>query len=369
MKNGLKLVLGLSLLSFTNEMMAWDECCCADVFVGAPCYSLDVGFRAIAYKPAVNNLDYAVTADPLPILVPQWRTFDVQPNYNFGFEVDLTAVFHDRGTKLAVSWEHFENNDSSRASVPTSSMLGPFLGIGRDAALYERAHGKVKWYFDQINLDYGTYVNFGECFQANLFVGLTGARIKETRNTFFSGTLPAGSHLPLPPAGGFIGRNIDSPITFTGGGPRIGLDFSYTLFDDFRLTGQAAAAIFVGNFINHTKYASIFPGPITVAGLGTFTSPTISNTQVHNRYGIVPEFEGRLGFAYDFTLCDDFFVKLEAGYEAKVFIGALQSVEIGSEVVTPPVTPDVVGVFARTFERKVSDFALAGPYVSINVGF
>ena len=221
MKNRLKFVVGIPGLGMTSEAMAWDEfydseCCDSDVYTGAPCYTIDSGFRAIAYKPAVNNFNYAASANPLPILVPQWRTFDIQPDYNFGFEVDLTAVFHDRGAKLAVSWEHFENNDSSRASVPASSMVGPFFAIGPDTALYKAAHGKVKWYFDQINLDYGTFVNFGECFQANLFVGLTGARIKETRNTFLLGRTPTG---------GFIGRNINSPITFTGGGPRIGLDY------------------------------------------------------------------------------------------------------------------------------------------------
>ena len=357
MKNGLKLALGLAALSFSNQAVAWDECCGSDVFVGAPCYTLDAGFRAIAYKPSASNLHYAATAFPLPAPSPHWRISDIQPDYNFGFEIDLTAVFHERGTKLTASWEHFENNDSSSVSAPTSDMIGPFFAIGPDTIAYASAYGKVHWYFDQVNLDYGTYINFGDCFQTNFFVGITGARIKETVNTFYSGDF----------AGAFIGRNINSPSTFTGGGPRVGIDFSYSILEDFRLTGHAAAAIYVGNFVNHTEYTSVFPGVVPLPG--GVTSPNYQSTSVNNRYGIVPEFEGRLGLAYDTSFCDDFFVKLEVGYEAKVYIGAIQSTDMGSEVVTPPVAPDLIGVFARTFERRISDFALAGPYVAINVGF
>lgn len=38
---------------------------------------------------------------------------------------------------------------------------------------------------------------------------------------------------------------------------------------------------------------------------------------------------------------------------------------MGSEVVTPPVAPDTIGVF----EQSPSNFALAGPYFMLDVGF
>jgi hypothetical protein len=45
------------------------------------------------------------------------------------------------------------------------------------------------------------------------------------------------------------------------------------------------------------------------------------------------------------------------------------SVDISSQVITPPVIPNTVGVFARTFKRTLSNFGLAGPYVSIGAIF
>jgi len=357
MKKKLNVFLSLAAMSVSNQAMAWEEICISDVYTGAPCYTLDAGFRAICYQPSANNLHYAAVAFPTPAPSPHWQIADIKPDYNFGFELDLTAVFCERATKLAVSWEHYDQNDSDTVQVPSVDMIGPLFAIGPDTLLYQRAHGKVQWLFDQINLDYGTYVNFGDCFQTNFFVGLSGARIKETVNTFFSGTFTGG---------GFAGRNIHTPSTFTGGGPRIGVDLSYSIFDGFRLAGQAAAALMVGTLVNHTEFKTLFPSAIVVDGI---SSPNYQDISVKNRSAVVPEFEGRLGFAYDFTICRDFFVQLEAGYEAKVFINAIQSADIGSQVITPPVTPDEIGLFARTFKRTLSNFALAGPYVSINVGF
>lgn len=97
--------------------------------------------------------------------------------------------------------------------------------------------------------------------------------------------------------------------------------------------------------------------------------PYNQSTTICNCSLLVPAFQQKLGVAYAHTFCDDYFVKLEVGYQAQIYLNTLQSTDMGSEVVTPPVIPDIIGVFSRTFQRTVSNFSLAGAYITLDVGF
>ena len=57
---------------------------------------------------------------------------------------------------------------------------------------------------------------------------------------------------------------------------------------------------------------------------------------MHDRTHVVPAFEAKLGLAYCFSYCK-WNVNIDAGYEVRFYVNAIQSVDIGSEVVTPPV--------------------------------
>jgi hypothetical protein len=149
-----------------------------------------------------------------------------------------------------------------------------------------------------------------------------------------------------------------------GIGPQVGVNFLYNLCRGLQLTGEGTASLLVGNLKNHTCYQSVSPA---LAEVG-ITPPNVQSTHVRNRTQVVPAFEGRLGIAYSFAFCHCS-VDLDAGYRIWIYLNAIQSVDIGSEVVTPPVVPDTVGVFARTFQRTLSNFALAGPYLTLNIGF
>ncbi len=87
---------------------------------------------------------------------------------------------------------------------------------------------------------------------------------------------------------------------------------------------------------------------------------------------MAPAFEGKLGIGYDFTWGTCCNINLEAGYQAQIYMNSIRSVDMGSEVALGAfgsVGSGDVGVYARTFQRTVSDFALAGPYVKLDVGF
>jgi hypothetical protein len=99
------------------------------------------------------------------------------------------------------------------------------------------------------------------------------------------------------------------------------------------------------------------------------TPPNVQSTKVQKKTQLVPAITTKLGLNYIFSFCSHSMVRLEAGYEAQVYLNAIQSVDMGSEVITPPVVPDTIGVFARTFRQTLSNFSLTGPYFRLEAGF
>ncbi len=364
MKNYLRCGVAMSLaylLTTFGQVQAgaqYDEfgtegCCPAYVSLGCPSYTFDGQFTALYLQPMSSNLNYAAEAFPLPLPSPNWEIFDIKPDYHFGFDVGASVVCHERNSSVILNWEHFYSKDTASYVVATNDMVGPFFEIGPDAALYTETKGHATFHFDGVNLDYGVFVNFGECLKTNLYAGVNGVHIKQTMFSEYSN------------ADKTVVRSIEVPSSFIGAGPQVGLDFAYLIMDDFTFTGATKASLLVGTQKNHTTYQALSPA----LSLLDITPPNTQHISVHKRTQLVPAFEGRLGLAYAYTFCNDFTVSLEAGYQAQVYFNALQSVDMGSEVNTPPVAPDTIGVFARTFHRTISNFALAGPYLALNVGF
>ncbi len=325
----------------------------SDVYLSGPAYCFEIYGTALLLQPTSSNLYYAAEANPLPAPTPNWFIHKIDTDYQWAFDIGIAGVSHCTNSKIALNWEHFRSSDSATKNVGSQNMIGPFFEIGPDAATYKNAHGNVKFHFDEVNLDYGVYTNLGDRLNIDLAAGLGFARIKQTMTSkYYDDTQ---STLKI----------ITTPSTFTGAGPEASLDMAYKIVAGFHLTGNAGAGLFVGPQKNNTTYQSWAP---SLAGLG-ITPPNYQTTTVDNKVITVPVLKGKLGLDYDFMIGDSALIRIEAGYQAQVYLNAIQTIDIGSEVVTPPVDPDTVGVYARTFQNVVSNFSLAGPYFKLLVGF
>jgi hypothetical protein len=325
----------------------------SDVFLSHPCHTFELFGSALLLQPTGNHLHYAAEAVPLPAPSPDWKIHQINTDYHFGFDVGLRGIFHSTNSDLTLNWEHFHSTDSASKRVSSTNMIGPFFEIGPDASAYKKAHGKATFHFDEVNLDYGILINFGDRLRTNLYSGVSFAYINQTLFSKFSNFEET------------VVRTIKVPSTFKGAGPQVGLDFAYRIVEGFHFVGEAAASLLVGRQKNHTTYKALSPA---LAPLGV-SPPNKQKTNVHKKRQVIPGLEGKLGLSYLFTSCTHYMIKLEAGYQAQIYINAIQSIDMGSEVVTPPVVPDTVGVFARTFEQTLSNFALAGPYFMLDIGF
>lgn len=330
----------------------------------SPQYSFEVSFNALIMQPYANNLDYGAEAIPFnygdaqAAVSPSWIIPELKPSYHFGFDIGIAGIFHGVDAGLMLNWERYHSpNDSNTTTVSSSNyMIGPFFEIGPDASPYKVAKGTAKFHFDEVNLDYGTFVHFGDHLCMNLFSGVSFARIKQYYFTRFSNVDDT------------IVRTIDVPSKFTGAGPQFGFDCTYKIVQGFQLVGQARASLYVGTFKNNTTFSTTSNALVVLGD----ENPNIQTTSVKNKMGIVPGFEGKLGLAYEFLFNEHYMIKLAAGYQAQIYINAIRSIDMGSEVALGDigsVGSSVIGVYARTFKRTVSDFSLAGPYIALDFAF
>lgn len=329
-----------------------------NVFLNSPDHTFDLKFSALFLKPGASNLGFAAEAKPIPLASPNWSIFNVCPKYSFGFDLGLRGIFHKQNTNIMMNWERFKSCHCSFRSAPVNNMVGPFFEIGPDAAFYTSALGSAFFYFNQINIDYGQMVDFGDRLHTNFFIGINVAQINQTISSFFAGTSSGD-------AGGAITKKITVPIEYIGAGPQCGVEFTYCIASDLHLTGKTVATILMGRLDNYTTFNSVSPLLPSVSS----PTPNFQTILVQKSTQVVPEFEQNLGLLYEFDLWCDALGSIEVGYQTKIFINALQSVDLSSEVLLPPDTPNEVGVFARTFHKTLSNFSLFGPYISLDIGF
>lgn len=356
----LLLTLAFSLTSSLSATYysANEECCP----VAHTCCHVDYDiFGDLLYlQPNGSNLYYGAEAIPfdpniaVPILSPNWNILEIDPDYHFGFKIGARASFSASDMNLELNWERLHANDSASLTVPLSTdMVGPFFDIGPNSSNYKVAQGKICSEFDQVNLISGKQFCFFNNLFTNFYGGIGFSRIKQSNHSSFSSV------------DGTIARIIDASSTFTGAGPEIGIDYDCGICNDFFFTGSSTLSLFVGDMKNHTTYQSLTP---LLAGFGV-AQPNVQSTSVPHRTQLVPGFEQKLGVAY-LAHCGCFKINFGIGYQCQIYVNAVQSVDMTSQVLPAIATtvPDV-GVFAVGFTRTLSNYILSGPYASLSIDF
>ncbi len=336
-KHSIALILSALLCTFLF--------CAADgtkeVFLAESPYSLEAHFSALFLRPT-SILDYAAEAPPRPSS-QRTRIFDINPDFHFGFDVGFDAVVSGTNTSIAFDWKHLRSAHSAAHNALRENVIGPLFAIGESD--YKKARGHVNFKFDEITVTAGQLVHFGDCLQTNLFAGVRFARIRQCLLSRFANTDKS------------IVRTLEAPSQFMGTGLLIGFSFAYNFLSNLYFTGNASAALLVGSIHNQTDFTAISP-----------TIPPVQSTAVQKRRCTVPTFEDKIALAWYFGI-GEARMSIEAGYFITLFINALQSINISNDVITLPKGPDAARVFAHTFHRTASNFALSGPYVTVSLAY
>ncbi|SFJ17136.1 Lpg1974 family pore-forming outer membrane protein [Planctomicrobium piriforme] len=347
---------------------ACDEVPCSagvslDVYVPNLTPGLELSAGLLYLKPGADNLGYATITTFLPLGNPQWAVQDLNPGYQPGFTVGARYVFPGTGKDLRVNWDHLRTSDGTSVSVsdPATQWISPFNQTGpstsesaNEVGIFhlKSADGQVDFAYDMVNLDMGQTVNIGSKTQVRLFGGLTGARLQEQLvSTFynFPDLDPVPPVVAIPdPTLRYITFNNTS--TFTGLGPRLGLNTTHKLFRGFSFVSQLSGAVLAGRKQPaQYSFAAVFDD---VVNREQIASRSVSQ--------VVYNGDAKLGLGYNRPFSNGSILNLESGFKAAVFINPFSTYETSTNVL--PL--DIGSLSTNSMRHTPSNFTLQGFYAT-----
>lgn len=329
-----------------------------------------LSFTALALKPS-GDFNYAAQAFYInpptvtpPNTTPKWEIFDLNPHYAFGFKFDFSMYIPQLDAWIVNNYEHFKSIQSDGVVATTPMIIGTFFGVGQEQTSTQ-ATTTFTFNLNEYNINYTQPIDCkSKRLSSNVSLGVSITGIKQTKNTQFSNATLTNIMI------------INDPSEFIGAGLRLGTDFAYKMAHGFAIEGLFTAALLTGNVSNDQTFTLTEPGipadPLVIGEqeLYQFQQSII----VADRLQVVPSFFERIGLSYEFNKNNNWFARLEAGYQAQIYLNAIQSTNISSQVLIADLNhiedqPPANGASARTFQRNTSNFALTGPYFMIDIAF
>ncbi len=293
-------------------------------------------------QPASGNLEYATLVSPLPVPTPNWANQSLSPELSAACNVALRYLVPETAYDLQLTWTHLDASESASVTAAPDQFVGPSFEIGPDASLFSIATGAVDFEYDAVNIDGGLFLSDGGTARVRIFAGLQYARIGEELSATFQSE------------DGLLSNANVTDSLFNGVGPRLGLR-AECLQDNFCFVGEFGASALSGKMQSRIDFAATSPA---LAGLG-ITPPNVQALTSPEATQVIPGIDSKLGVGYTFCGHECGRFRIEAGYQAAVYVDAVSQYAL-SEVVTPPVDQSV-GVYLRTAERVQSNFTVHGP--------
>ncbi|MBL9091404.1 MAG: hypothetical protein JNL96_09290 [Planctomycetaceae bacterium] len=305
---------------------------------------LEVGAALLYLQPGSGSLEYGTLVSPLPAPSPHWENQSIRPEFSPAFNLHVRFLVPETANDLRASWTHLDSTDRASFAGTPLQFAGPSYLIGPGATAYNVGSGTVNFRYESVNLEGGHLWRAGRPFQMRVFGGVQYTSVDQDLTGWFSDF------------SGSLTHQNTTQSSFLGAGPRVGVSGQFQR-RRLQLLGEMAAVALVGtqhSRVNFNTTSAMFPG----GSPQSFTSP--SSTQV------VPGLESRLASSYSLQLGGGV-LKLEAGYQAVVYVDAVNSYNF-TQVAVPPVVNNV-GVFFATADHLQNNFTAHGPYMSLSWGF
>ncbi|HEV3236932.1 MAG TPA: Lpg1974 family pore-forming outer membrane protein [Gemmataceae bacterium] len=302
-------------------------------------------------QPGSGNLVFATIINPLPPLTPHWNDQAVRPDFSPAFNVGARYVVDPGEEDLQLSWTHLNTFDDGSATAGSTQAVGPSFLIGPPPP-YSSASSVAHFAYDVVNLDGGVFLNAGNHVQVRPFFGAQIARISQSLSTNFQSSDGAISFTDI------------SKSSFTGAGPRLGMDM-HCVNGNLDILGGIAGSLLIGKMRSNTDFLTTSPIDTSVGLIPNTQYLTSPNSTV-----VVPSIDARMGASYAFSVGKFGILKCEAGYQATVYINAVNQYSL-TEVSGPETIPfeGNAAVFLRTAVESQSNFWVHGPYVKFSLEF
>jgi hypothetical protein len=299
---------------------------------------LEVNASLLYLQPGSGSLEYGTLVSPLPAASPHWENQAISPNYSPAFNLGLRYFVPETCNDLRTSWTRLDSTAGASFVGGPGQFAGPPYLIGPGATAYNIGGGSVHFNYNAVNFEAGHLWRSGPAFQVRVFGGVQYASISQNLTGTFLNYADTMS------------ESNTTYSNFSGAGPRFGVNAQFNR-RNFQFLGDMAAVAVIGT--QHSRMDFVTNSPGYPNNAQSFSSP--NGTQ------IVPGFDSRLGASYSIPFRRGIF-KIEGGYQAIVYVNAINSYSL-TQVATPPVVGGV-GVFFATASHLQNNFTAQGPYLS-----
>jgi len=277
-RNIKRLSLALVALGLSAPVFA-DNCSPFAVTVPNQQGGFTAAADALYLRPTAADLSYGIqvgniTGNPLTVPV---TINNVNPSYNWGFDVMAGYRIPCTGNDVTLGWTHLgETTDSSSTS-------DPFLPQVVDGVSFNQS-SSVKFKYDAVDLDVGQRVNFGDYFNFRLFTGVRWADLEQNSNNSYS-LVDSVNRTNI------VSLGINQDSEFKGVGPQLGLDGRYCLGYGFGLDAGATFSALIGHVDSSTAI------PVNVVN----TNVLNVNIDQEKKNRVVPAMDANLGLDYTYN--------------------------------------------------------------------
>jgi hypothetical protein len=322
----------------------------------------EVNFTTLWLKPNANNLDYAIKGTAVPLTSNNSQEQKLSPGYSFAFDFGARYLFQ-QGQDISFDWVHLDSKTNASATADSSPhFVGPAFDSGIDAGTLRNANSTVNFKYDVMHLDAGQFVDVGSRFQFRFFGGVNTGFLREEKLTTFNGVVPTSGPYTGPFPGAFY-VNYDYVSTFTGAGPRLGFGTTFNIQNGFGVIGEAAASILAG--VAHTEMKAFTVSPF----LQNNNYPNGDQQGIRDKDNaqVIPGFDGKLGLSYEHVFNQNAVVSIQGGYEAAVYINAVNQYAPATIVQTTASLDQ--GLYVATMKHTQSNYVVHGPFLKFALKF
>ena len=325
---------------------------------------MKVFFGFLSLTAIAGNVLFANTKSS----TPPPKVEEGNPNAGFYFKATGAALLPSEtgiGT-FTDSWQYPTNGGIRSLSKPSKAdykFAGGFL-IGYDAAslpnfaeveYFHLSNSKHNYNdtsdgplsFGSVFFNVGIPLTPGTAFVSDAYLKYQLNQVEGRLGHRFS---LAKNRLEISPSIGIRWADLKHDLTFLVGnvrtsywgvGPSFSIDGLYTLYKGLKLYSHFDAAVLIGNVEAHSL--------LNFFGMAKYESP--------NTNRVVPGLGSKLALRYDFTFYKKSSLRIEAGYQAAIYIGAFDV--LTGLLETPPTQVQ------RIASITTNNFSFSGPYASI----
>lgn len=252
---------------------------------------------------------------------------NILPRWGLGFQIDGAYHFF-QANDLVVSWSHL--NTSKRDYFPTG-----YAYSGNNDGFYASKF-QVSSTWDALDIEIGQHLQLVENKRVRLHAGVEAARIK---NQFHN--------MPLLHPTSVVAYTTTDTLTYTGFGPRLGVDLGYMPINQLELYAKMAGSLLVGTAKQQNSGYQNYPYP------NNPVSPFVTGNYHQSPSGVVvPELGAKLGVKYDWQM-EHNLLGLDVGYMWVDYINAIVSYS-GNGI-----------VFANVGNNGSANYNLNGVYLGL----